>query len=169
MQISDPTPPRAAPPRAKEALMVIDQQVTVHAPVDRVWDFVNDIPAVSRCIPGVEEFKAFDADTFEGAVRVKVGPIAVRLQGRVTVKERNRETYTARLDVSAAEKRIASTVNAKTTLSLSPRDGAATDLRIHTEAAVLGKLGEFGQAVLKRKADQLVEEFAANMARAISG
>lgn len=148
--------------------MVIDQQVTVQAPIDRVWDFVMDIPAVSRCVPGVEEFEAVDPDTYQGAVRVKVGPIAVRLQGRIVVSERNRETYTARLDVSAAEKRIASTVNAKTTLTLVPQGEGATELRIHTDAAVLGKLGEFGQAVMKRKADQLVEEFARNMARAIT-
>lgn len=148
--------------------MVIDQQVTVQAPIERVWEFVMDIPAVSRCVPGVEEFEAVDVDTFQGAVKVKVGPIAVRLQGRIVVSERNRETYTARLDVSAAEKRIASTVNAKTTLTLVPQGEQATELRIHTDAAVLGKLGEFGQAVMKRKADQLVEEFARNMARAIA-
>lgn len=148
--------------------MIIDQQVTVNAPVDRVWEFIMDIPAVSRCVPGVEEFEAVDADTYQGAVKVKVGPISVRLQGRIVVRERNREGYTARFDVSAAEKRIASTVNAKTTLTLVPRDDDQTELRIHTDAAVLGKLGEFGQAVLKRKSDQLVAEFAQNMARAIA-
>jgi carbon monoxide dehydrogenase subunit G len=62
---------------------------------------------------GVESFTAIDDDTYEGAMKVKVGPIAVRLQGRVVVVERNRGELRSRLDMSAAEKRIASTVNAK--------------------------------------------------------
>ena len=69
--------------------MIVDQQVTVAAPVDRVWEFMMDIPAVSRCVPGVESFEAIDDDTFEGALKVKVGPIGVRLQGRVVVAERD--------------------------------------------------------------------------------
>ena len=32
----------------------------------------------------------------------------------------------------------------------------------------MGKLGEFGQAVMRKKADQMVEEFARNMAKAIA-
>jgi hypothetical protein len=130
---------------------------------------MTDIPAVSRCVPGVEEFAAVDPETFEGAMKVKVGPITVRLQGRVKVIERDHEARTSRLEVSAAEKRIASTVSARTTMTVVPQGDAQTDVLIHTEASILGKLGEFGQAVMKRKADQVVAEFAGNMAREIGG
>jgi carbon monoxide dehydrogenase subunit G len=145
--------------------MIVDQQVTVAAPVDRVWEFMMDIPAVSRCVPGVESFQAIDDDTFEGALKVKVGPISVMLQGRVVVAERDREGLRSRMDISAAEKRIASTVNARTTMQLTPKGDAQTQVEIHTEASILGKLGEFGQAVMRRKADQVVAEFARNMQR----
>ena len=148
--------------------MIIDQQVTIAAPVDRVWDFMMDIPAVSRCVPGVESFEAIDPDTYQGALKLKVGPIGVRLQGRVVVVERDRENLVSRMDVSAAEKRIASTVNAKASMRLVPRTDAETDVVIHTEASILGKLGEFGQAVMRRKADQVMAEFAKNMQREIA-
>lgn len=148
--------------------MIVDQQVTVAAPVDRVWDFMMDIPAVSRCVPGVESFAAIDEDTYEGALKIKVGPIGVRLQGRVVVAERDRENLRSRMDVSAAEKRIASTVNAKATMTLVPKGPAETEVRIHTEASILGKLGEFGQAVMRRKADQVMAEFARNMQRELA-
>lgn len=148
--------------------MILDQQVTIAAPVDRVWDFMMDIPAVSRCVPGVESFEAIDPDTYQGALKVKVGPIGVRLSGRVVVVERDRENLVSRMDVSAAEKRISSTVNAKATMTLVPRTDAETDVVIHTEASILGKLGEFGQAVMRRKADQIMGEFAKNMQREIA-
>lgn len=149
--------------------MILDQTVTVQAPVERVWEFMMDVPAVSRCVPGVESFEQLDADTYQGALKVKVGPIGVRLQGKVTVAERDRENLRSRLDVTAAEKRIASTVNAKATMTLVPKGDAETEVRIHTDAAILGKLGEFGQAVMRRKANQVMAEFAANMSRELSG
>jgi uncharacterized protein len=145
--------------------MIVDQQVTIAAPVDRVWDFMMDIPAVSRCVPGVESFEAIDPDTYEGALKLKVGPIGVRLQGRVIVAERDRENLRSQMNVSAAEKRIASTVSAKATMTLVPQGENETQLSIHTEASILGKLGEFGQAVMRRKADQVMGEFAKNMQR----
>jgi carbon monoxide dehydrogenase subunit G len=143
--------------------MIVDQQVTIAAPVDRVWEFMMDIPAVSRCVPGVQSFQAIDDDTYEGALKLKVGPIGVTLQGRVVVVERDRENLRSQMNVSAAEKRIASTVNAKATMTLVPKGDAETELSIHTEASILGKLGEFGQAVMRRKADQVMAEFARNM------
>lgn len=148
--------------------MILDQQVTIPAPVDRVWEFIMDIPAVSRCVPGVESFEAVDADTFTGTMKVRVGPIGVSLQGKVVVVERDREQLRSVFDVSAAEKRIASTVTAKTTLTLTALSDDSTQLDIHTDASILGKLGEFGQAVMRRKADQVVGDFAKNMSKAIT-
>jgi carbon monoxide dehydrogenase subunit G len=148
--------------------MILDQTVTVQAPVDRVWDFMMDIPAVSRCVPGVESFEQIDPDTYLGTLKLKVGPIGVRLQGKVTVAERDRENLRSRLEVTAAEKRISSTVNAKATMTLVPKGDNETEIQIHTDAAILGKLGEFGQAVMRRKADQVMAELAGNMSKAVT-
>jgi uncharacterized protein len=148
--------------------MIIDQKAIIPASVDKVWDFVNDIPAVSRCVPGVEEFDRIDDDTYAGALKVKVGPIGVRLQGKIIVLERDRENLRSRMEIQAAEKRINSTVTAKATMSLVAISDQETELHIHTEASILGKLGEFGQAVMRRKADQMVGEFAKNASREIT-
>jgi carbon monoxide dehydrogenase subunit G len=147
--------------------VILDQKVTVQAPVDKVWDFVNDMEAVSRCVPGVESFQKVDDKTYLGALKVKVGPIGVTLNGKVLVVEQDRENLRARMQVQAAEKRLNSAVNAQATLTAVPRGDNETELQIHTESSILGKLGEFGQAVMRRKADQIVEEFAQNMAKAI--
>lgn len=147
--------------------MILDQKVVVQAAPERVWEFVMDMPAVSRCVPGVESFEKIDDDTFLGSLKVKVGPIRVTLNGKVIVVERDRENLRSRMDVQAAEKRLNSAVSAHATLTLVPLSETETELQIHTESSILGKLGEFGQAVMRRKADQIVSEFAQNMAKAI--
>jgi carbon monoxide dehydrogenase subunit G len=40
---------------------------------------------------------------------------------------------------------------------------ASTAMAVHTDAAILGKLGEFGQAVVRRKASQMMAQFARNV------
>ena len=51
--------------------------------------------------------------------------------------------------------------------SLSHRGPDATG-QIDTDLAVLGKIGEFGQPVIKKKADGLLEEFARNLVSALA-
>lgn len=149
--------------------MIIDQKTLIQAPIERVWEFVMDIPAVSRCVPGVETFAPVDSDTFEGTLKVKVGPVTVRLEGRIVVAERDPAQRLSRMEISARERRIASSVTATTTLTLVATADGATEMHVHTDASILGKLGEFGQSIMRRKADQMVAEFAVNAAREVSG
>ena len=147
--------------------MILDQKVVVPAPVDRVWEFVMDVPAVAGCVPGVESVDKVSEDEYLGALKVRVGPIGVRLEGKVNVVERNAEEHRAQMKVEAADRRIRGAVNAKSTMQLRALDEGSTELSVHTDAAVLGKLGEFGQAIMRRKADQIMKEFAENMSKQI--
>jgi carbon monoxide dehydrogenase subunit G len=148
--------------------VIIDQNVTIPAPPEKVWDFMMDVPAVSTCVPGVEEVTQVSVDVYKGILGVKVGPVGVRLEGQVTLVEQDRENWQARMDVEATDRRIRGAVNAKAWMKLTPREDGQTDVAIHTDASIFGKLGQFGQAVLRKKADQIMAEFAANMSRKLS-
>jgi carbon monoxide dehydrogenase subunit G len=142
----------------------IDHRITVPASPDQVWDFVMDVPAVSTCVPGVESVTRLDDDTYAGVMKVRVGPIQVRLDGQVVLAERDPGTRTARMDLQAADRRVNGAVNAKLRMVLSPADeGRATEMALETDANVMGKLGEFGQSVIRKKADQIVQDFAKNL------
>ena len=143
--------------------MIIDQQVTIPAPVERVWDFMMDVPAVSTCVPGVEAVELISDDVYKGVIGIKIGPVGLHMKGQVTLVEQDRENWQARMDVEATDRRIPGNVNAKAWMKLTPREDGQTDLQIHTDASILGKLGQFGQAVMKKKADQIIGEFARNM------
>ncbi len=147
--------------------MILDQKVTVPASPDRVWAFLMDVPAVGRCVPGVESVEQQGEDEYVGALRIRIGPINVLLEGKVTVEERNAEERRAKMRVEAVDRRIRGAVNAMSTMQLEPLDDGKTVLSVHTDAAVLGKLGEFGQAIMRRKADQIMQEFATNLSRQI--
>jgi carbon monoxide dehydrogenase subunit G len=120
-------------------------------------------------VPGLDNVSRIDDETYSGVMNVRVGPIAVKLDGRVLVAERDEAARHARMDLQAADKRVNGAVNAKMRMELSPvEDGDQTDVAIHTDANVMGKLGEFGQAVIRKKADQILQEFANNLSAAVT-
>lgn len=150
--------------------MIVDQKVVIPAPPERVWDLMMDVPEVATCVPGVESVEQVGDDEYAGALRVRVGKIAVRLEGKVTVVDRDKDSWSAGMNVEAVDRKIRGSVKAKSTMKLEPQDGGgATELLVHADASILGKLGEFGQAVMRRKAEQIVGEFAQNVARKIEG
>ncbi len=148
--------------------MIIDQNVVINAPAERVWELMMDVPEVSTCLPGVEEVSLIGDSVYRGILGVKVGPVAVRLEGEVTLVEQDRDQWLARMDVVATDRRIRGAVNAKAWMKLYPNDDGTTGLLVHTDASIMGKLGQFGQAVLKKKADQIMAEFVANMSRKLT-
>jgi hypothetical protein len=84
------------------------------------------------------------------------------------LESHDRDAWTTVLEINAEDRRIRSSTNARTMMRLVP-DGEHTELIVHTEATVLGKLGQMGQAVLRKKSDQLLAQFVENMAAALGG
>jgi carbon monoxide dehydrogenase subunit G len=143
--------------------MIFDQFVRIDAPVERVWEFALDLPGLATCIPGVEDMQAVDHENYTGALKVRIGPISLRFQGRVRVIERDGDAYRTRVEFEATDKRVSGAVSGRTTVQLEPDGVAATSISIHTDVTVLGKLGDFGQPVMQRKASQILDEFARNL------
>jgi carbon monoxide dehydrogenase subunit G len=137
-------------------------------PVDRprLWDFLMDVPKVGRCVPGVDAVEAVDGNAYRGGLKVQVGPIRLSLEGTITVEEQDRDAWHARMRAEAHDRRLGGGIRARMGLTLAPVE-AGTRVQIDTDLAVLGKIGEFGQPFIKKKADALLEEFARNLRAAL--
>ena len=143
--------------------MNLSHKITVAAPKAKVWDFLMDIPRVSKCIPGVEKVEPIGDNKYQGAIKQRVGPIGVTLQGVLSVVEADEQAGRATLSGEGADKKIGGAVRAKMTMSVREMSASQTELTVDTDANVLGRLGEFGGAVIKKKADQTMEQFAKNI------
>lgn len=146
--------------------MKFEHTAVIDAPIDRVWAFLMDVPAVATCVPGVESVEAIGDDRFRGTLRVAVGPIRLALQGDVTIVEQDAVQRRASMRADAADKRAGGAVKAVLSMALAEVEGG-TQLRMETDAQVLGRIGDFGQPIIKKKADQTMAEFATNLQRAI--
>ena len=147
--------------------MTFTQECVIAVERERLWDFLMELPRVARCVPGVESIEVVDASAYRGSLKIQIGPIRLVLQGTMTVVERDRSVWRARMRAEANDRRLGGGIRARMSLTLAPGEGG-TRLQIDTELAVLGKIGEFGQPVIKKKADALLTEFARNLQSAVA-
>ena len=85
----------------------------------------------------------------------------------ITVEAQDRNAWQARMRAEANDRRLGGGIRARLGLTLAPGEGG-THLKIDTDLAILGKIGEFGQPVIKKKADTILAEFARNLQSALA-
>ena len=133
---------------------------------DRVWAFVMDVPSMAKCIPGCDGVEDLGDNTYKAVVKLKVGPIGLALASEISIVEKDETNRTAALRVEAADKRVGGAVKATMSMKLTP-EGDGTKLQVETDAQVLGRIGDFGQPMIRKKADQTLQEVATNLRAAL--
>lgn len=150
--------------------MKFEHSATIAAPIERVWEFLMDVPSVAKCAPGVESVEPLGDDRYRGTLKISVGPIRLALQGDVYIVEKDEAARKATMRADAADRRAGGAVKAVISMALAEAEGAqGTQLRLETDAQVMGRIGEFGQPIIRKKAEQMMNEFAKNLEQAIAG
>ena len=143
--------------------MQFEQKFTLPVDRPRAWQFLMDIPALSTCMPGVQGFEALDDRTFTGAMVVKVGPISINMDTKATIETRDDTAYEAVMSIQGNDRRIGGAVRGKMGLKLREIGPAQTEVNVATDVSVLGKIGQFGFSIMKKKADDMLEQFASRI------
>lgn len=141
--------------------MLIRDSFVIRAAQQNVWDFLFDIPKLSRCIPGIESVEALDDKRYRGKLVARVGPIKAEFDGRVTLTEVDPPHRIAGL-VEGEDKSSASSIQATFTGTLTPVEGG-TEAAFEVDANLRGRLAQFGGPVITATAKKLTAEFARNL------
>ena len=137
--------------------MIIEETFVINAPLETVWDFFFDLDRMSACIPGAE-LKQIDATHYEGAIKVKVGPLSAQFGGAATITQQEKPN------------RIEATINAKDRLTSSLTEGRfsseltalsdqQTQVSYAIDVIIRGKLGQMAQPVVKGTAQKISAQF----------
>ena len=137
--------------------MKLDHRITVDAPRAKVWAALMDLPAAARCVPGARDI-APEGEAVRGVLDVRVGPVKLALAGTIAIESRDEARGTARLRADAEDARLGGAVRAFVDLGVAG-DGP-TDLRVSSDIAILGRIGELGQPLIARQADKVLAGFA---------
>ena len=147
--------------------MKFEQDVRVQASQEALWSLLSDFPQAARCLPGVEEVRPLDDGTYQGTVRVRIGPMGLNLSGTVEL-EQNEDQGVWRMSAQAQDRRVGGGVRAIIEAKLTELAPGLTGLSISSDVQFMGRLGELGQPIIRRKANSMLQEFAENLKRAVA-
>jgi len=145
----------------------LTHQFTVPASVDVTWDTFMDLQGVAECFPGAT-VTSVDGDSFEGTVKVKLGPIALVYKGSGTFVERDDTAHRAAIEAKGKDKRGNGTAGATATIELSS-EGDHTAVQVVTDLKVTGKPAQFGRGVMQDVSDKLLGQFVSCLEQRLAG
>ncbi len=137
--------------------MKIRSSFSVPAPPDRVYEFLLDVNRVAACVPGAQVAEVVDPDTFQGKVRIKVGPVTVAYQGVARVTARSSQDLSATLEAEGREATGSGSARAITTMSVH-EDAQGSTVTLDTDLTVVGRVAQFGRGIMEDVARHLVNE-----------
>lgn len=149
--------------------MKFTQSAQIPVAREPLWEFLMDVPKVAQSLPGVESVSKIDDTTYQGMLKVRVGPIALNLAGKIIVEEQDKQNWRASLRAEANDRRAAGAVKGKTNMMLKEVSANETELLVETDVNILGKIGEFGQPIIRKKADSMLKEFVENIKKQLTG
>ena len=147
--------------------MDLEHTFTVPVDVDTAWAEFQDIGSVAGCFPGAQVTSA-EGDTFDGSVKVKLGPIALVYNGTGTFTEKDEVNHRFVVDAKGKDKRGNGTAGATVTLSMNGT-GSSTDVHVLTDLTITGKPAQFGRGVIKDVSDKLLGQFVSCLEERLGG
>ena len=145
--------------------MKFTQSCIIAAHRETLWNFLMDTEKVARCLSGVEGVTRLDNDTYEGTLKVKVGPVSLTLQGTLRVEARDQECWHGAMKADARDRKLGGGVRASMSMDLREKGPGKTEMLVALDAQIYGKMGEFRQELIKKKADTMMVEFSENVSR----
>ena len=65
--------------------MELSDEIEINVPMQTVYDALNNVDILKKCIPGCEELVRKSDEQLEAKVVLKVGPVKARFSGQVTL------------------------------------------------------------------------------------
>jgi carbon monoxide dehydrogenase subunit G len=140
--------------------MLVDGQFTVRAAPEALMQHLLDPRLMASCLPGCEALERLDDDRYKAQVAVALAGVQARFE--LLVQITRREALAIWATTRGDEGGQASTLQADSEVHLAPADGG-TQVSFRSEVSITGRLGRFALGMMKKKAQSLADEFAANL------
>lgn len=147
--------------------MRFEHEIEPGASREALWNLLRDFKSVVQCLPGVESVEEVDATTYQGSMRVRVGPMGLTLSGTVEL-DHDESRGLWKMAVQARDRRVGGGARATIETAITGDERGTVGLRVSSDVQLMGRLGELGQPLIRRKADSMFKEFAENLKALVS-
>jgi uncharacterized protein len=146
--------------------MLIKNDFEVAAPVDKVWQFFEDIPQVAASLPGTELTENLGGDRYKGRVAVRMGPVRLQFAGTADIAERDEAARRIVVNATGAEEKGRGQASMVVTAVLAPA-GRGTKISVTQDLQVSGAAAQYGRGMISDVTSVLMRDFSVNLANRI--
>ncbi len=137
--------------------LVIEGEERISAPVQKVWEALNDPAVLKECIPGCQSLEMKSDTEMAATVVLKVGPIKATFAGEVTLKNlKPPHSYTI---AGEGKGGIAGFAKGGADVVLTEDGPDATVLKYAAKADVGGKIAQLGSRLIESTSKKLAGQF----------
>jgi carbon monoxide dehydrogenase subunit G len=140
----------------------------VPASREATWALVMDIPKAASCIPGIKDITPDGEGKYQATLQARVGPMGMNLSGTITVLSQDADAGEAYFLVEAHDRRVGGGIKTNMSMKVTAKSADETELEIIADTTFMGRLGELGQPLIRRKARNTLEEFSKNLSKLLS-
>ena len=145
--------------------MELSNDFEVSAPIEKVWEVINDVELIAPCLPGAQ-LEEVENDEYKGFVKVKVGLITAQYKGVAKFVEKDDSNHRVVIRGEGRDTRGAGNAAADITASLeSTTEG--TRVNVVTDLKITGKVAQFGRGVMADISKKLMSQFADNLSELV--
>ena len=148
--------------------MKVEIVSVVPASLEATWTLVMDIPKAASCIPGLKDIAPDGEARYQATLQAKVGPMGMNLSGVITVLSQDAESGEAHFLVEANDRRVGGGVKTNMSMKVTAKSPTETELEIVADTTFMGRLGELGQPLIRRKARNTLEDFSKNLSKLLA-
>jgi uncharacterized protein len=146
-----------------------EKEIDIQTSKEKVWQFIWDVDRFVACVPGCKDAKTVElGKSYTATITEKVGPFRVEFPMKIEVLEKKDLSY-IKAEASGADNKIGSRMKVGLEVQLQEESEQKTRLSLVASVDVLGKLAALGHSIIKRKADQVMDEFAQAVKRTVEG
>lgn len=147
--------------------LVIEGEERIAAPVQRVWEALNDPAVLKECIPGCQSLEMTSPTDMTATVVLKIGPIKATFAGEVTLKNLNPpHSYTI---AGEGKGGIAGFAKGGADVTLAADGADVTVLTYAAKADVGGKIAQLGSRLITSTSKKLAGQFFSSFNEKVSG
>jgi uncharacterized protein len=142
--------------------MLIKSDFEVAEPVEKVWQFFENIPQVASCLPGAELTEDLGGEKYKGKVAIRMGPVRLQFAGTADITERDEQARRVVVNAAGADERGRGQASMVVTATLT-RAGRGTKVDVTQDLQLSGAAAQYGRGMINDVTTVLMRDFSANM------
>ncbi len=140
--------------------MKLNNEFTVDVPVEDVWNVLLDLERITPCLPGASLTEETGDREYDGAMKVKLGPVTQQYKGTVKIQEADESAHRAVLKADGKDARGQGTASATIVSTLHDEGNGSTRVSVETDMQITGRAAQFGQGIQQQVSEKLLGRFA---------